>query len=357
MLPIDLEEIQKKYDELGNKLTSQSLPISERQNLQKEFSLVSNILEKYKEIKDIENEISKAKSQLEETQDLELKELFIIELEDLELKLKKKRSELDDFLYPPDELDKSSAFIEIRAGAGGQEAALFVADLLRMYTNYSIKKGWNPSIVDFSQTDLKGFREVVLQIKGKNAFGHLKFESGVHRVQRVPLTETAGRVHTSTVTVAVFPEVEEEGIIEISPTDLKIDTFRAGGAGGQHVNKTESAIRITHIPTGVVVTCQDDKSQHKNKEKALKVLKSRLAALEREKQELEMQQKRREQVGRGMRAEKTRTYNFPQNRVTDHNAEITLNKLDFVIEGYLDEIIDALVEKERLDRRKKPITS
>ncbi len=254
-------------------------------------------------------------------------------------------------LFPPDERDDRSVFLEIRAGAGGQEAALFAADLMRMYMMYALEKGWKTSVVSESSTDLGGYREVVLHIEGPGVFGHLKFESGVHRVQRVPKTETQGRIHTSTVTVAVLPEAEEVEMT-INPADLRIDVFRAGGAGGQHVNKTESAVRITHIPTGVVVSCQDDRSQHKNKATAMKVLKSRLLQQQREKNEAEASKQRKEQVGTGERAEKVRTYNFPQNRVTDHQVDVTLKKLDRVLEGDMDEIIQPLREKERNNRRK-----
>jgi len=348
----EFQEMQKRYDELNERLASGQIGSSDRHALQKEHSQLSTLLKKYNEIRDVEKNISDSRIQLEQTDDQELKQLFQEELTDLENKLVKEKAELENIMYPPDESNKASAYIEIRAGAGGQEAALFVGDLVRMYSNYALRKGWNSSIVDFSQTDLKGYKDFTLYIKGKGVYGLLKHESGVHRVQRVPLTETAGRVHTSTVTVAVFPEIEDEGMVEISNSDLRIDVFRAGGAGGQHVNKTESAVRITHMPSGIVVACQDDRSQHKNKEKALKVLKSRLAAFQKEKQELEMQTKRKEQVGRGMRAEKARTYNFPQNRITDHQAEITINRLDFIMEGDLDEIVDALVAKEKEDRKK-----
>jgi peptide chain release factor 1 len=254
-------------------------------------------------------------------------------------------------MIPSDEHDERSVFIEIRAGAGGQEAALFAADLLRMYTNYAMKKGWRATVVDESFTDLGGIRDVTLHVQGEGAYGHLKFEAGVHRVQRVPKTETAGRVHTSTATVAVLPEAEEVDV-NINPADLRIDVFRASGAGGQHVNTTDSAVRITHIPSGVVVSCQDERSQHKNKAKALKMLQSRLLAFEKERHEAEVGKQRKEMVGRGMRAEKARTYNFPQNRVTDHNADITLKKLDYVMEGDLDEIIDALRAIDREERRR-----
>jgi peptide chain release factor 1 len=247
-------------------------------------------------------------------------------------------------------MDDRSVYLEIRAGAGGQEAALFAGDLQRMYTNYALKKGWRVEVDSLSTTDLGGMREVVLHIEGRGVFGHLRFESGVHRVQRVPQTETQGRVHTSTATVAVLPEAEEVDVT-INPADLRIDTFRAGGAGGQHVNKTDSAIRITHVPTGTVVSCQEDRSQHKNRAKAMKMLQSRLLAVQMEKQQLEMSQQRKEQVGTGDRAEKVRTYNFPQNRVTDHQVDVTLKKLDMVMEGALDEIVDALRKKARESRR------
>lgn len=351
----DIQDIQKRYDELSAKLSSEQLSSSDRSTIAKEYSFLTNILEKHKEIQETLRNLNDANAQISATDDAELRQMFKDEVIELEAKLKKDKDTLEELMFPADELDKASAFVEIRAGAGGQEAALFVADLMRLYTNYGLKKGWNVSVVDYSQTDLKGFKEVILHIKGKNVYGHLKYESGVHRVQRVPLTETSGRVHTSTVTVAVFPEMEEEVKFEIDPEDLKIDVYRAGGAGGQHVNKTESAVRITHLPTNVVVTCQDDRSQHKNKEKAMKMLKSRLLVAQKEKQELAMQQQRKEQVGSGMRAEKTRTYNYPQNRVSDHLAELTLTKLDFIMEGDLDEIVQALQAKEKEDRRKRGI--
>lgn len=246
-------------------------------------------------------------------------------------------------------------FLEIRAGTGGQEAALFAGDLLRMYTLYAAKKGWKTAIVNESSTDLGGYREVVIEIKGKRVYGHLKHESGVHRVQRVPATETQGRVHTSTATVAVLPEVEDVEV-NINPNDLRIDVYRASGAGGQHVNTTDSAVRITHIPTGVVVACQDERSQHKNKAKALKVLQSRIFASIQEKQEAEQSQKRKEMVGSATRSEKVRTYNYPQNRITDHQVDVTLKNLDVVMEGDLEPIIEALMQRDDAERRKQPRT-
>lgn len=348
------EEIQRRYDELSQLLSSPAVQSSQRHVYQKEHSSLATLLAQHDQIKKLEHQIQQTKIQAQENTDQELAPLFEAELTDLELKLKTIMDQLESALFPPDPLDDRSVFLEIRAGTGGQEAALFAGDLARMYTNYALERGWRVSIADASQTDLKGFREIVLHIEGKDVYGHLKHEAGVHRVQRVPQTETSGRVHTSTATVAVMPEAEEVEST-INPADLRIDTYRAGGAGGQHVNKTESAIRITHIPTGVVVTCQEERSQHKNKAKAMKMLQSRLFAVQREKQQEEMSKKRKEMVGTGERAEKVRTYNFPQNRVTDHQVEMTLKNLDRFIEGAIDEIIQALRQKEREERKKNPV--
>lgn len=353
MLP-NLDALKSRFNFLNEELLKTNLDRNTRQSLQKEQSYLSKILSKIDEIEDVQKKIEATKKEIEVAQDSEMKVLFDEEILDLDKKLELLNKELEDTLFPSDELDSSSAYIEIRAGAGGQEAALFVADLLRMYSNYALKRGWTVSLVDFSQTDLKGYKEIIIHIKGKNAYGSFKYESGVHRVQRVPQTEASGRVHTSTVTVAVFPEVDEDYEVDIKPEDIRIDYYRASGAGGQHVNKTESAVRITHIPTGIVVACQDDRSQHKNKATAMKMLKSRIAAEQKRKQEEEMAQKRKEQVGRGMRAEKARTYNYPQNRVTDHSADVTFSNLDMIIEGEMDKLIAALQEKEKEEIRKNP---
>ena len=347
----DLAKLQSRYDELTNELAAVT-DNAKRIVLQKELARLLRIIDALKDLERLEKIIVETKEQLKQSShDAEMSELFKVELHDLGLKKIEKERAIEDLMIPSDEHDERSVFIEIRAGAGGQEAALFAADLLRMYTNYAMKKGWRATVVDESFTDLGGIRDVTLHVQGEGAYGHLKFEAGVHRVQRVPKTETAGRVHTSTATVAVLPEAEEVDV-NINPADLRIDVFRASGAGGQHVNTTDSAVRITHIPSGVVVSCQDERSQHKNKAKALKMLQSRLLAFEKERHEAEVGKQRKEMVGRGMRAEKARTYNFPQNRVTDHNADITLKKLDYVMEGDLDEIIDALRTIDREERRR-----
>ncbi len=347
----DLNVLQHKYDELTHELAS-TTDNAKRIVLQKELARLLRIIDAHKDLVRLDKTIADTKEQMKHSlEDSEMTELFKVELHDLGLKKIEKERALEDLMIPSDEHDERSVFIEIRAGAGGQEAALFAADLLRMYTNYAIKKGWRTAVIDESFTDLGGIRDVTLHVQGEGVYGHLKFEAGVHRVQRVPKTETAGRVHTSTATVAVLPEAEEVDV-SINPADLRIDVFRASGAGGQHVNTTDSAVRITHIPTGVVVSCQDERSQHKNKAKALKVLQSRLLAFEKERHAAEIGKQRKEMVGRGMRAEKVRTYNFPQNRVTDHNADITLKKLDYVIEGDLDEIIETLRSIDREERRK-----
>lgn len=351
---IQWDSIQKRFDELTEQVQSASLE-GKRHLVQKELSYLSTLLSKHKDLLRIQKEREALLAQKAENTDGELASLYDEELHNLTATHEKEQQALDKIMFPPDPLDNRSVFLEIRAGAGGQEASLFAADLLRMYSNYALKMHWKVAIVSTSQTDLGGFREIVLHIEGKDVYGHLKFESGVHRVQRVPVTETAGRIHTSTVTVAVLPEAHEVDV-SINPADLRIDVYRASGAGGQHVNTTDSAVRITHIPTGVVVACQEERSQHKNKAKALKMLQSRILAAQKEKQEAETSQKRKELVGAGMRAEKVRTYNFPQNRVTDHQVDVTLKKLDMVLEGELDDIINALMEKERTDRRKQPLT-
>ncbi|HEV2916283.1 MAG TPA: peptide chain release factor 1 [Candidatus Babeliales bacterium] len=344
------QAIKDRHVDLSLRAGNPNLSPEERRTVQKELAFLDSIITIHTEIEAIQRECTQLEKDAQGSLDPDMKELFVLEAADCKDRIEAKSKELEDRMAPPDQHDDRDVYLEIRAGAGGQEASLFVADLMRMYTNYALKHNWRVSIENESMTDLGGYREVVLHIKGKDVYGKLKFESGVHRVQRVPATETQGRVHTSTVTVAVMPEAQDVDV-HINPADLRIDVYRSGGAGGQHVNTTDSAVRITHIPTGVVVACQDERSQHKNKAKAMKMLQSRILAAQMEKHHEEMSKMRKEQVGTGMRAEKVRTYNFPQNRVTDHQVDLTLKNLDVVMTGELDPIIDALVAKDREQRK------
>lgn len=340
-----------KKNELENQIVKHNISSAERIGLQKKLAKISKLLALKEELDSLNASLDAVKKDLASIDDVQMQELFLEELHALEKSICLKQEQIEESLIPADEHDNRSVFLEVRASAGGQEAALFASDLIKMYTSYALQKGWKVSLVDESPTDLGGIRAAVLHIEGNNVFGHLKFEAGVHRVQRVPKTETAGRVHTSTATVAVLPEAEEVDVT-INPADLRIDVYRASGAGGQHVNTTDSAVRITHIPSGVVVACQDERSQHKNKAKALKMLQSRILAFEKEKHTQEIDMQRKEMVGSGQRAEKIRTYNFPQNRITDHQIDLTLKKLDYVMAGDMEDIIDAL-RKADLERRKK----
>ncbi|HKJ88633.1 MAG TPA: peptide chain release factor 1, partial [Gammaproteobacteria bacterium] len=281
--------------------------------------------------------------------DPELGEMARTELEDAEAKLEELEDRLQRLLLPKDPNDEKNVFLEIRAGAGGEEAALFAGDLLKMYTRYAEGQGWKTEIMSASESDRGGFKEVILQVRGRGAYSRLKYESGGHRVQRVPETETQGRIHTSACTVAVMPEAEEVEV-NIDPNDLRIDIFRASGPGGQSVNTTDSAVRITHQPTGVVVTCQDEKSQHKNKDKAMKVLQARLYEAERQRANQERADQRRSLVGSGDRSERIRTYNFPQGRVTDHRINLTLYQLEQVLEGSLDLLIEPLITEDQAEQ-------
>jgi peptide chain release factor 1 len=275
----------------------------------------------------------------------EMRGMIEVELGRLNSEILKLEAEMKALLIPKDPRDTRNVFMEIRAGTGGEESAIFAADLFRMYSRFAERKGWTCEVQDFNQTGIGGYKEIIFMVKGRNVYSKMKFESGIHRVQRVPVTEASGRIHTSAATVAVLPEVDETEVI-IKPEDIRIDVFRASGAGGQHVNKTESAVRITHLPTGLVVSCQDEKSQHKNRERAMKVLRARLYELMEEKKQSEISKERREQVGSGDRSGKIRTYNFPQNRLTDHRVGLTLYKLEMVMEGDLDEIIQALADDD-----------
>jgi peptide chain release factor 1 len=340
-----LEELEKKYEEIEKALFDE--------NVYKNSELLNKYLKEKSEIEESVNlyrELKKIRKNIEETEKLlsndELKDLAEEELEDLKRKEDEILNKIVLSLLPKDERDEKDVIMEIRAAAGGEEAALFAGDLFRMYSYYAEKRGWKVEIIDSHPTDLGGYKEIIFSIRGKGAYGDLKFESGVHRVQRVPITEASGRIHTSTVTVAVLSETEEIEV-EINPEDLKIDVFRASGHGGQCVQKTESAVRITHIPTGFVVTCQDERSQLKNKEKALRVLRARLYDYYQKKKMEEVGEERKRQIGWGERSEKIRTYNYPQNRVTDHRIGLSLYNLPEIMEGNLDELVHALKEEDK----------
>ncbi|RKY61759.1 MAG: peptide chain release factor 1 [Candidatus Neomarinimicrobiota bacterium] len=337
-----LREIQARYDELSAELAKPDV-FSDQDRykiLAKEHKDLQPIVEKSKEylavLKNLEEYL-----EILQGSDTELKELVNEEIDDLKAREAALQEELKMLLIPKDPNDDKNAIVEIRAGTGGDEAAIFAGDLYRMYIKYAERKGWRVEELSSNTIGIGGIKEVIFLISGSDVYGNLKYESGVHRVQRVPVTETQGRIHTSAATVAVLPEAEDVDV-EIDPAELRIDTYRASGAGGQHVNKVESAIRITHIPTGLVVTCQDEKSQHKNKAKALKILRSRLLAEKQAEQEAKIAAQRRSMVSTGDRSAKIKTYNFPQGRVTDHRISLTLYKLDAVMEGDLDELINAV---------------
>ncbi len=338
-----LDSIKNKYDELTELIARPEIIADNKEwtKLVKEHSQVEPVVTAYARLVDSEKEIEDLKVMAETEEDRELRELAAAELDEKKAELEKINNELRILLLPADPNDDKNVIIEIRAGAGGDEAALFAAELMRMYKMYAEKNRWKVEDVDINATELGGVKEAVFSVSGDSLFSRLKFESGVHRVQRVPDTESQGRIHTSTVTVAVLPEVEDV-VVEINEKDLKIDTYRSGGAGGQHVNKTESAIRITHLPTGIVVCCQDERSQIKNRDKAMRVLKSKLFDKMQEDANKEYSGLRRAQVGTGDRSERIRTYNFPQGRVTDHRINLTLYSLDTFMNGDIDEMLEAL---------------
>ncbi|EQK44595.1 MULTISPECIES: peptide chain release factor 1 [Paraclostridium] len=346
-----LEVLEDKYKELSEKIADPEIINDQKvwQKFIKEHAEVEPIVMKFREYKDVMNAIADSKTILQEESDEELRELAKMELSEMEEKVEPIEEELKILLLPKDPNDDKNVIVEIRGGAGGDEAALFAGDLFRMYCRYAERRKWKIELLSASDTGVGGYKEVSFMIKGNGAYSVLKYESGVHRVQRIPSTESGGRIHTSTATVAVLPEVEDVEV-EINPNDLRIDVFRSSGNGGQSVNTTDSAVRVTHIPTGEVVSCQDGKSQLKNKEQALKILKARLYDKAVAAQHKDIAAERKSQVGTGDRSERIRTYNFPQGRVSDHRINLTLYKLDAFLDGDLNEMIDALITVDQTEK-------
>jgi peptide chain release factor 1 len=348
-----LAAIEQRYEELHNLMADPAVASDPNRvrEIAREMSNLEELVNKFREYKTTRDALEKTRALARDESDDELRAMAREEIERLENEENRLKQELRVLLLPKDPRDDKDVFVEIRAGTGGEEAALFAADLYRMYTRYAEDKGWQVELVDENRTGLKGFKEVVFEVKGKGAYSRLKYESGVHRVQRIPVTEASGRIHTSTATVAVLAEVDEVAV-DIKPDDLKIDIFHASGHGGQNVQKVATAVRITHLPTGLVVTCQDQRSQLQNKTRAMNVLRARLYEMELEKQQREVTEARRAQVGTGERAEKIRTYNFPQDRVTDHRIGLTLHNLPRILDGELDPIIDALILADQTEKLK-----
>jgi len=338
-----LERIEKRYQELDEQMAAPEVAsdLKQLQGLAQERASIEDVVTRYREYKATAKSLEETRAMLGDGLEDAMVALVKQEVESLETQLDHLLRELKLALLPKDPNEKRDIIMEIRAGAGGDEAGLFSADLFRMYSRYAQAKGWGIDIINLNESGIGGFKEIIFEIKGKGAFSRLKYESGVHRVQRVPTTESSGRIHTSTATVAVLPKAEEVDIA-VNPDDLKIDIFHSGGAGGQNVNKVATAVRITHLPTGIVTICQDERSQLQNKVKAMSVLRSRLLDIERRQQEEKITRERRSQVGTGDRAEKIRTYNFPQDRVSDHRISLTLRNLPRILEGELDELIDTL---------------
>lgn len=349
-----LDKIEETYDEL-TELLSQSDIIADQSKYQKyakSHADLTDVVTKYREYKSITQQIKDSKEMLISEKDEEFREMLVEELSDLEKREVIAEAELKVLLLPKDPNDEKSVIMEIRAGTGGDEAALFAADLFRMYTRFAEEQGWKIDLMDSHYTDIGGIKEIVFVIDGSGAFSKLKYESGVHRVQRIPSTESGGRIHTSAATVAVLPEAEDVEV-DIDQNELKIDVYCSSGPGGQSVNTTQSAVRITHVPTGLVVTCQDEKSQHKNKAKALRVLRARLKEIMEEEKNAEVAGARKSQVGSGDRSERIRTYNFPQGRVSDHRINLTLHKLEAILEGQLTEMVDALITHDQAEKLKQ----
>ena len=353
-----LEDLVKRLDEVMQELSEPDVVSDQNRfrNLMKEQNELAPIVEKYKEYKEAKQTIEDSVEMLEEEHDEEMRELLKEELSEAKKNVEQYEEELKVLLLPKDPNDDKNVIVEIRAGAGGDEAALFAAEIYRMYKNYAESKRWKTEFIDVNENGIGGFKEVSFMINGQGAYSRLKYESGVHRVQRIPATESGGRIHTSTISVAVMPEVDEDIDIKIEDKDIRIDVMRASGNsgnGGQCVNTTDSAVRLTHIPTGIVISCQDEKSQLKNKDKAIKVLRARLYDLEQSKAHDAEAELRKSQIGTGDRAEKIRTYNFPQGRVTDHRIKLTLHRLDDILNGDLDEIIDSLTAADQAAKLSK----
>ena len=348
-----LEKLEKRYHELATLLSDPKIMNDQKKYVEftREYSDLKDVVGFFRELKRTKAELQESEKLLEET-DADIRALAKVEVSQLSEKINDLENKIKIALVPKDPLDEKNVLIEIRAGTGGEEAALFAGDLFRMYSKYAEVKRWNIEILSSALSSKNGFKEVIALVSGKNVYGDLKYESGVHRVQRVPETEAQGRIHTSAATVAILPEADEVDV-KIDTKDLQIDTFRSSGPGGQSVNKTDSAVRITHVPTGLVVACQDEKSQHKNKAKALKVLRARLLEKEERERQEKIDQTRKSQVGTGDRSERIRTYNFPQNRITDHRIGLTLKKLDIVMQGKVGEIIEALKLAKQTEQLKE----
>jgi len=349
-----LDKLVDNYKKLNSKLSDPEVinDSDKYQKLLKKHAKLKKIVDKYKEYKEAKEGIEEAEEMMELDDDPEMQALFEEEIAELKPKKEKLQERLPIMLLPDDPNDEKNVIVEIRAGAGGDEAALFAADLYRMYTRYAESKGWKVEVMNANESGTGGFKEIIFTIEGTDIFKYLKYESGVHRVQRVPSTESSGRIHTSTATVAVLPEAEEVDV-EINTNDLTIDTFRSSGPGGQSVNTTDSAIRITHKPTGLTVSCQDEKSQHKNKAKAMRILRARLQEKKEQEKQQERAEARKSQVGTGDRSEKIRTYNFPQGRVSDHRINLTIHQLDKILDGDLDPVVGALIEEDNIKRLEK----
>lgn len=343
-----LEAQEKRFEALGDLIAQPEVynDFQQVQALSQERAGLEDMVRKYRNYKSATNAIEDTQAMIDQGLDAEMLAMAKDELNELKSAQEKLLEELRVGLLPRDENEDKDAIVEIRAGTGGDEAALFAADLYRMYFRYAQTKVWQIEIIDSNQNEVGGFKEVIFEVKGKGAYGHLKYERGVHRVQRVPVTEASGRIHTSTATVAVLPEVEDVDV-QINQEDLRIDIFRSGGAGGQNVNKLSTAVRITHVPTGIVAVCQDERSQLRNKLKAMAVLRSRLYDIEQRKQQEEVTEERRSQIGSGERSEKIRTYNFPQDRLTDHRINLSLHGLQKILDGDLDKLVDALATEEQ----------